>query len=441
MDIIKEFMGRYRREYDFYEQAAKLVHGRIDTALVENGIRAIATYRAKRPNALEAKIRHRNKVKNYASIEDVYRDIVDLSGVRIALYFPGDRVKVDKIIENSFSVPETPKVFPERESPRQFESRVFSGYWATHYRVYLMEDNLAEGQFRYTEACVEIQVASVLMHAWSEVEHDLVYKPLSGKLSEDELAILDELNGMVLAGEIALRRLQKAMEVRVSENSSPFENHYELASFLVHETKSHASVAVDDSSLGRTDLLFEFLKKISLNSSRSVKQYLVDIDAKDDKRPICNQVIDKIIADQPERSLIYLELQGKYGVEDSARPNQGGHFEQRDRQVGEFVRNWAKLEDAVERIWYSEPLEPNTRMTKSSPVYRAVIGGQADKILSASTISRLRKFQSTRNQIVHGRYEVKSEALQQANNELLQLIVEVEQEVKSSSKRARKTKQ
>ena len=44
------------------------------------------------------------------------------------------------------------------------------------------------------------------MHAWSEVEHDLIYKPLQGTLSKEELAILDELNGLVLAGEIALER-------------------------------------------------------------------------------------------------------------------------------------------------------------------------------------------------------------------------------------------
>ena len=63
---------------------------------------------------------------------------------------------------------------------------------------------------RYCRARIEIQVASVLMHAWSEVEHDLIYKPLQGTLSKEELAILDELNGLVLAGEIALERLQAA---------------------------------------------------------------------------------------------------------------------------------------------------------------------------------------------------------------------------------------
>ena len=58
------------------------------------------------------------------------------------------------------------------------------------------------------------------MHAWSEVEHDLAYKPFSGELSEDEHAILDEINGLVLAGEIALERLQKAVKRRVGRTGA-----------------------------------------------------------------------------------------------------------------------------------------------------------------------------------------------------------------------------
>jgi len=52
------------------------------------------------------------------------------------------------------------------------------------------------------------------MLAWAEVEHDLVYKPTQGELSEDEYAILDELNTMVLAGEVMLERLQSAGAAR-----------------------------------------------------------------------------------------------------------------------------------------------------------------------------------------------------------------------------------
>ena len=46
----------------------------------------------------------------------------------------------------------------------------------------MKEESLDKSQQKYAAARIEIQVASVLMHAWSEVEHDLVYKPLSGCL-------------------------------------------------------------------------------------------------------------------------------------------------------------------------------------------------------------------------------------------------------------------
>ena len=84
----------------------------------------------------------------------------------------------------------------------------------TRVRIQLKDNSLQDTQKRYVNSKTEIQVASVLMHAWSEVEHDLVYKPLNGTLSEEELAILDELNGLVLAGEIALERLQIAGTAR-----------------------------------------------------------------------------------------------------------------------------------------------------------------------------------------------------------------------------------
>ena len=69
------------------------------------------------------------------------------------------------------------------------------------------------------------------MHTWSEVEHDLVYKPLNGILSEEELAILDKLNGLVLAGEIALECLQIAGTARIVKEKL-FNNQYDLASYL-----------------------------------------------------------------------------------------------------------------------------------------------------------------------------------------------------------------
>lgn len=85
----------------------------------------------------------------------------------------------------------------------------------------MKEDSLDKSRIKYAPVRLEIQVASVLMHAWSEVEHDLVYKPLQGTLSDEELAILDELNGLVLSGEIALERLQAAGNERIQSKIHP----------------------------------------------------------------------------------------------------------------------------------------------------------------------------------------------------------------------------
>lgn len=64
---------------------------------------------------------------------------------------------------------------------------------------------------------VEIQIASLIMHAWSEVEHDLDYKQLDGTVSDLELELLDQLNGLALAGEISLEQLQNARNERIDK--------------------------------------------------------------------------------------------------------------------------------------------------------------------------------------------------------------------------------
>ena len=188
MGLIEDFTARYAREYDFYDQAARLVAQALESNLQAAGIRSMVTSRAKSPPRLEAKVRQRTRTKAYTTVEDIYADIVDLAGARVALYFPGERDQVDKLIRQLFLILEPPKEFPSGSTPTYMKR--FSGYWATHYRVQLKEASLGSAQRRYAEARVEIQVASVLMHAWSEVEHDLVYKPFEGVLAEEELSLI-----------------------------------------------------------------------------------------------------------------------------------------------------------------------------------------------------------------------------------------------------------
>ncbi|MGG3797714.1 hypothetical protein [Metabacillus fastidiosus] len=172
----------------------------------------------------------------------------------------------------------------------------------------LKEDKLNESEKRYGTAQIEIQVASVLMHAWSEVEHDLAYKPFSGQLSESEYAILDELNGLVLSGEIALERLQSAVKERISKQNSGFRNHYELSAFLYDVIKHQFPNTSNEPIMGRADILLEFLKLAELNEPKHIEGYISELDYDTEKRPISEQLVDRILATNSELSSVYQQV-------------------------------------------------------------------------------------------------------------------------------------
>jgi ppGpp synthetase/RelA/SpoT-type nucleotidyltranferase len=104
MGLIEEFIARYRREFDYYDQTARLIAQALDSNLQAAGIRSMVTSRAKSPARLEAKVRQRARTKTYATLEDISADIVDLAGARVALYFPGERDQVDRLVRQLFTL-------------------------------------------------------------------------------------------------------------------------------------------------------------------------------------------------------------------------------------------------------------------------------------------------------------------------------------------------
>jgi ppGpp synthetase/RelA/SpoT-type nucleotidyltranferase len=416
-EVIKDFVNRYRREYDYYQQLASIAAQQCEAALQENGIKAMVTNRAKRLDSLEKKIQQRMPENLYQSTDDIYNDIVDLAGVRIALYFPGGRSEVDKIICGLFDVEDT-KEFPvvsDKSEPLPYEKR-FTGYYATHYRVCLKKSSLTGSQMRYANGRVEIQVASVLMHAWAEVEHDLIYKPSSGKLSVDEHAILDELNGLVLAGEIALERLQRALEGRIeSQGQIPFANHYELAAYLYEKVKSLIAEP-DDSIMGRVDILFELLNRADLNSPGKIAPYISSFDKDTENRPIAQQITDQVIATDLER----------YGLYEDARigkETEGLHLTSRrkDQQqaIGSFLLHWTAYEKIVREL-------TNRRIsTKGKYVFpRQSILFELE-LFDKEVLGELEATRHFRNNLVHGIEVPDAEYIRKVENRLKYVLREL----------------
>lgn len=170
MNIVDDFLALYERQYDYYQQLAGLCAAMCRDGLVDAGIRAMTTSRPKAYASLHKKRTSRHTEKQYGSFDDIYRDIADLAGVRVALYVPEGSARTRSFIKNTFLY-DSSKVFPEdkggsgeRPEPWRIKTR-FSGYGAEHFRIRLRKEALRVDQQRYGANQIEIQVASVLMYA------------------------------------------------------------------------------------------------------------------------------------------------------------------------------------------------------------------------------------------------------------------------------------
>lgn len=421
MDPIDQFISQYRREFDFFEHAGRLVEQQLDARLQASGIRAIVTSRAKNPRRLEAKVRQRAAERQYKSVADIYADIVDLAGVRVALYFPGERTEVDKIVRDQFNLTSDPKVFTGTSNPTYLKR--FSGYWATHYRLQLRESYLPEINQRFCEARVEVQVASVLMHAWSEVEHDLVYKPFKGTLSVDELAILDELNGMVLAGEIALERLQRAVEARITQQGAGFDNHYDLASFLLEAAKPMFQGKAEEPILGDVELLFRLLKKLELATPDALRPYVDTLDPDTELRPIAQQVIDQVLAADRRRYDVYAEVRAETAErersEEVVNAPRARDAERSHKALGYFMAQWIKFERFLRELARERGLDSRSAAIPSARVLRSL------EVFDAQRVNEIEGIRRVRNYLVHGIESRDAESIQQTAATLERIMNEL----------------
>ena len=85
MKIINEFIDQYNKEYDYYQKLSQIVSNKIEDQLFKRGIKAIVSFRAKKPERLLDKLVKRNEKKKYKNLNEIYEDIVDLAGIRISL--------------------------------------------------------------------------------------------------------------------------------------------------------------------------------------------------------------------------------------------------------------------------------------------------------------------------------------------------------------------
>jgi ppGpp synthetase/RelA/SpoT-type nucleotidyltranferase len=127
-------------------------------------------HRAKSPKSLKGRLEESGKL-NSDSIENERRD---LAGVRIIFYTNTDieRFLNSRLILENFEIePDATRIHhPTAENEER-------PYRAIHYTVRLKEDRTKLPEYsKFKGLRCEIQIHTILNHAWSETSHDIVYK-------------------------------------------------------------------------------------------------------------------------------------------------------------------------------------------------------------------------------------------------------------------------
>ncbi|KAI0893784.1 hypothetical protein F4806DRAFT_503902 [Annulohypoxylon nitens] len=180
----------------------------------------------------------------FENLDSIMEALHDFGGARICVYFPQDVEKVVSWLQGCEKVnviKVTPKAQRDTKMPNLrrdvdiLQRRVNtpeigtlkqedkgevqdSGYRATHVIVELQGDALP----KYHEDAhykVEIQIGTVVMHAWSQIEHDIIYKPDVAGPSDEQRGLLEVFNSIVRSGESALKQLAKTNDERARERA------------------------------------------------------------------------------------------------------------------------------------------------------------------------------------------------------------------------------
>ena len=191
----------YQAVQSQYEDCARAVESVLKAALERDDV-LVHTLEA-RAKDLESfgrkAARPSEKDPEQPKYEDPLHEITDLAGVRVITLLLDDVERVNSHVEQQFNVLE--KV---NKTGLLIEEEKL-GYHSVHYLVAFDDARCALPEYaRYAGLTAEVQVRTIMQHAWAEIEHDIQYKAV------ETIPALIRRRFMALAGllEIADREFQ-----------------------------------------------------------------------------------------------------------------------------------------------------------------------------------------------------------------------------------------
>ncbi|WP_160073457.1 GTP pyrophosphokinase [Pseudoclavibacter sp. 8L] len=110
------------------------------------------------------------KMQNSGGEYETLADLHDLLGLRVIVYFPDQVDRVSEILQGEFTVVQV------KDKRTTDDPRIF-GYASVHLKVSTSGSRLVLPEWaRFKDVVFEIQIRTILQHAWAEIEHDMGYQ-------------------------------------------------------------------------------------------------------------------------------------------------------------------------------------------------------------------------------------------------------------------------
>jgi len=203
---IQDFLMQFRERRPLYEEFCAVMYKILDSLLREKGYKYQIVYRIKSSERLAEKLARKKKEgKLYKALTDVE----DLAGLRVIFYSENDKDAFIRDLEDELA-----------GTFRLEQKRKGRGYEAIHIIAQLGHKRVRLVEYkRFAELKCEIQLTSILRHAWAEIEHDFTYKDINSMELKDP-----ERYKTIQA------KLQEILEKYIKKASSEFEE-------VIQETK------------------------------------------------------------------------------------------------------------------------------------------------------------------------------------------------------------
>ncbi|MBQ7467671.1 MAG: hypothetical protein IJS75_02285 [Bacteroidales bacterium] len=149
-------LQEYKDNLPLFREVSELVYNNLKKTLSDAGlILAAIEYRVKTEDSLAGKLEM--KGSKYASL----KDITDIIGLRVITFYTDDVDKVASAVERMFTIDWANSI--DKRKAHEIDS---FGYLSLHYIC-----SMPDFPYRF-----EIQMRTILQHAWANMNHDTGYK-------------------------------------------------------------------------------------------------------------------------------------------------------------------------------------------------------------------------------------------------------------------------